>query len=547
MWWFIEVALGKDNIIASAFKTLAALEVLLERESPDELTLLDGDHVTRSITRALAHSRGVSCNLVGEARPSRNNGGRHAGLFHLGETLAARLRPAPKPSREHVQLVVFVHSAFWSSIRGDRYLGPVIRALQKRLPSGEVRLVGIGPRTTWQMRHRRRAATTVESAPPPFQQIERYASLRAVWPSLRVWLSRNEMWRELLASPDLRSSMYIRGCDLSPLLVEEMANAIRIHLPWSARAMDEMGAALDILRPRLALTYAEAGAWGRALVIEGRRRRIPVIGVQHGFIGRHWLNYRHEPDEMQPSATNASDRGYPLPDLTLLFDGYAARHLRVMGSMPSSALQVAGSPELDALATGMKAQTKEQLEAARRLAGAGPGQAVVLIVSKFTEIQPVYRALVEAVRSLPSVQAVVKCHPAETRHAYVNEADNTPNLTVLDSNTDLIPLLGLSRLVVTVNSTLAFHAMALGIPTLTLQMPNNLRPFVDGAAMAGLLPDEPIAPMLHKLLYDDALRNALANGADAFLTRYSIRSDGRSVERMTDTILQFLERTDRPE
>ena len=35
--------------------------------------------------------------------------------------------------------------------------------------------------------------------------------------------------------------------------------------------MDEAGAALDTLGPAVALTYAEAGGWGRALTLEARR------------------------------------------------------------------------------------------------------------------------------------------------------------------------------------------------------------------------------------------------------------------------------------
>jgi hypothetical protein len=73
--------------------------------------------------------------------------------------------------------------------------------------------------------------------------------------------------------------------------------------------MDEAGAALDILQPTVVLTYAEAGGWGRALMLEARRRNIPSVGLQHGFIYRTWLNYLHEPDEMQPGA--AGDAGFP--------------------------------------------------------------------------------------------------------------------------------------------------------------------------------------------------------------------------------------------
>ena len=65
--------------------------------------------------------------------------------------------------------------------------------------------------------------------------------------------------------------------------------------------MDEAGAALDRLAPDVAVTYAEAGGWGRALMLEARRRGIPSVGLQHGFIYRHWLNYLHDADEMTAS------------------------------------------------------------------------------------------------------------------------------------------------------------------------------------------------------------------------------------------------------
>ena len=75
--------------------------------------------------------------------------------------------------------------------------------------------------------------------------------------------------------------------------------------------MDEAAAALDALAPRVAITYAEAGGWGRAIMLESRRRGIPSAGLQHGFIYRHWLNYLHEPDEMTRDPAQAADGGFP--------------------------------------------------------------------------------------------------------------------------------------------------------------------------------------------------------------------------------------------
>ena len=105
--------------------------------------------------------------------------------------------------------------------------------------------------------------------------------------------------------------------------------------------MDEAGAAIDALDAATSsLTYAEAGGWGRALVLEARRRGVPSVGLQHGFIYRHWLNYRHEPDEMAPQRRRP--RLSRVPIARCVFDGYARRSRSSGG--PLSAGDVWPSP-----------------------------------------------------------------------------------------------------------------------------------------------------------------------------------------------------------
>jgi len=124
--------------------------------------------------------------------------------------------------------------------------------------------------------------------------------------------------------------------------------------------MDEAGAALDYLQPSAVLTYAEAGGWGRAIMLEARRRGITTIGAQHGFIYRHWLNYLHEPDEMAPSSGNASDAGFPRPTSTLLFDGFAEEHLRRNGHFPEGSVLIYDFLE------GQETESGSTLEGPRR-------------------------------------------------------------------------------------------------------------------------------------------------------------------------------------
>ena len=303
-----------------------------------------------------------------------------------------------------------------------------------------------------------------------------------------MWKSRHAVRRALASSDDLRQAAVIRGCDCWPVVRDALDGIALLQFPWSARAMDEAGAALDAVRPDVALTYAEAGGWGRALALEARRRNVPLAGLQHGFIYRHWLNYRHEPDEMAPPAAGSTDAGFPLPSLTLVFDDYAAEHLVRAGRFPRDAIAVSGSPRLDALAVETAALTGEAVEGARRQAGAAGAEPLVLIVSKHTEIRRHLPALLEEMPNAPR-------NPGGHQDASCRNARAVPNLRPAASRTCACcrrrrrspPLLRGAHVVVTVNSTVAIDSLALGIPALTVGLPNNLSPFVE----AGRWPARP--------------------------------------------------------
>jgi hypothetical protein len=338
----------------------------------------------------------------------------------------------------------------------------------------------------------------------------------------------------------------IAGCDCWPIVREELAGIALLQWPWSTRAMDEAAAALDTLQPRVAVTYAEAGGWGRALVLECRRRGIPSVGLQHGFIYRHWLNYLHEADEMDPNPADTGDAGFPRPTTTLLFDEYAAHHLVQQGRFPAGALQVTGSPRLDALADQVRRLGDAEIENA--LAKIGPPfdrtavTAIVLVATKYREAQHALPSLVDAAAALPGVHLLIKTHPAETPEMYSHLASGRTHVTVLDATTPVAPLLRASRALVTVNSTMALDAAVLNVAAIVIGLPNNLSPFVDAGVMMGLdenAPTAEIARQLERFLYDEELRQGLARVRADFLTRFNIRADGGAAARTADAVLRL--------
>ena len=495
LWWFAELYLHKQQVVLNVFRTIAALDALLARESPSAIAVAKGDPLVRLIAAQFAAARGIRFD---GREPRRSSLPRVAALdarsgWLQGAALISRLRRHPRVDRHRPATVVaFVHRAFWRADAdgggAEQYIGPVLQALDARLADGGLRYVSVGPSANF--RARRWWHPVVGTSEGTAAPVESFASLDILKPSMRLWRERHTLRRALWRSDDLRAAARIEGCDCWPIIRNELAGIALLQWPWSARAMDEAGAALDALGPSAALTYAEAGGWGRAIVLECRRRGIPTAGLQHGFIHRHWLNYLHEPDEMDADPDHPADTGFPHPSVTLLFDAYAARHLSEEGHFPGSALRVTGSPRLDDLALATRRLSPDDVARARGEAGAAASDTLVLVTTKWSEARRALPRFLQSASTLPGVHVAIKTHPAETPDVYANAAAGLPRVTVLAAAVPLAPLLAGSRAVVTVNSTVALDAAVLGVPALVVGLPNNLSPFVDAGIMAGAGEDD---------------------------------------------------------
>ena len=546
LWWFAELYLHKQQVITQIFRTLAALDAVAKREQPRTLLWKSGTSLTREIAASFVVARGLGKPGSGASTsPSIALATieAKAGALHAA-SLASRLRSRQLPRRtRRAQAAVFVHRAFWRGESGEgsaeSYIGPVLSELEKRIDRAAIAYVSVGPSSNFRAR-RWWHPLRVDRSGVSTVAVETYAPFSALKESRRVWANRHRARRALWNSADLRERSVIHGCDLWPIVQRELAGVALLQWPWSVRAMDEAGAALDALEPHVAITYAEAGGWGRAIVLESRRRGIPSAGLQHGFIYRHWLNYLHGSDEMSPDPLNPSDAGFPHPTLTTLFDGYAASHLIENGHYPAASLEVTGSPRLDAIAVEAAGLTADAIASARSAAGAA-GKHLVVVTTKQREAARVLTPVLEAAAAMPDVHVAIKAHPAETPDVYAAATAGRRNVSVLDASAPLAPLLLACRAVVTVNSTVALDAAVLGVPALVIGLPNNLSPFVSAGVLAGTDGDtaDDARRALERILYDEEFRRALDASRRTFLARFDIAADGHASERSAQAILRL--------
>ena len=538
LWWFAELFLHKEQRILRALRTIAAFDALIERDRPLSVRFVAGSDAGVVAQAAAARRLRYS----GPGWPNAAWQLLRMDTRATALALGARLSRAglPRPPRERARVAAFVHRAFWQGADGgaESYIGPVLRALESRVERGQIRYVGIGARSNFRARRwwdplRQPLASRTAGRDTAMVAIERYAPAAALSASRTLYRQRHLIRGQMWDSEELRAHAVIRGCDCWPLVRAQLAGIALLQFPWSARVMDEAAAALDTIGPEVAVTYAEAGGWGRALALECRRRAIPLAGLQHGFIYRHWLNYRHEPDEMLPDPHNTADTGFPYPASTLLFDDYARQHLSTAGRFPASALGVTGSARLDELVAAVGALTQTDLDRARAETHAGD-RPVVLFAAKEREARPFLPALVAAIREMPGVQLAIKPHPAETPGVYAAAIAGVANAHVLPASMPLAPLLAGMGALVTVNSTVAVDALSLGVSALVIGLPNNLSPFVDAGVMLGAGTPQEIRAALAKLLYNQEFRGMMRSRLGSLARR-----DGGSAARSAEAILSL--------
>jgi hypothetical protein len=536
LWWFTEIYLHKTRVFERAIETLLALDAAHSADGTSRLTLTAADPVARQAARAFQASRGIPVDIDGVERGDDDRD-RLLGFAVGPSALLSRLRRTSRRNVTRAKVAAFVHTAFWrdeashSSGGRESYVGPVLDAIASRVGPDRLASIGLGPRRNFRSRRwwDPFVGTPKGNTVTPIEQLAPRSSLRE---ALELWRQRGHLATAIVSGPSIREAARWNGYDLWPAVSTVLARAADVQWPWSARSMDESRAALEHIRPEVVVTYAEAGGWGRALILEARRLGIPSVGLQHGFIYRHWLNYQHEADEM---SAVGDDAGFPRPDATLVFDGFAANTLVSRGRFPDASIVVTGSPRLDEIAK-QAAASDESRRILRRTLGLGETARVLVLVAKHAEVAPELPGLAEAVNALEDVRCVIKPHPAESPGLYRPTLDRSRRLTLAPPGVDVGTLLSIADGIVTMNSTAAIDAMTLGVPAIVVGLPNNLSPFVEAKVMAGASAGA-LRAAIEGVLYDRTVRQGLLDRGQRFVELYDMKARGHSAERAAQAVL----------
>jgi CDP-Glycerol:Poly(glycerophosphate) glycerophosphotransferase len=552
LWWFAELYLHHSTPSTRYVRWVETFHRLLDLERPDEVeaaglspeqtVLLARTCVARGVLfhgrerLPLATTLGLRGRSVRRSLESRRNT-----VKALVTALKSRLAGSPPviPSADRAVVLFLSHAAFWRRKRDpergtvEEYEHYFDRLIPEAARQGDIEavVVAVGPKAA----HRRRGTAdrltdwlSLPASEGPYRHVNRFCGPAVLREVRRISAEMRRAWRVLRNSPGVHQAFSHRGVAFADLAAPDLAGTLLLQVPWAVRSYEEMGAALDHLRPRAVCLYAESSGWGRAAVAAARSRGIATVAVQHGILYPKYYSYLHGPE----------DAGCPRPDRTAVFGEAARRFLIEEGAYPPASLVVTGSPKFDDLLSTSRSWDRA---AVRRRLGVDEGGLLLVVASRYRGIRETHQSigsafssLLAAVEAMPEVHCLVKPHPAEPADAYerdIRRAGAT-RVRVLPSGYDLMELLHAADALVTVESLSAVEALVLGRPVLILNMPTNLGSLVDQGVALGVRAGEDPLSALRELLFDPATRSLLKLARERYLSDVAAGVDGQATARI---------------
>ena len=152
-------------------------------------------------------------------------------------------------------------------------------------------------------------------------------------------------------------------------------------------------------------------------------------------------------------------------------------------------------------------------------------------------------AIATAAAALPHARLIIKLHaPQESEQDYDEIIKGLPHPPIVCKYAPLHELLNACSLAMTVSSTAALEAMALGRPVILVNLFNDAGAlFYKGSGALFAEKEKDILPAINKALYDSQTRNEMAKSMENFVYQQAHLQDGQASKRIADLIIQMIE------
>jgi hypothetical protein len=323
-----------------------------------------------------------------------------------------------------------------------------------------------GVRALW--RHRHRVGQAI--AEHRFVVLQRFIGVGGAASALnptRLW----RLWRAIRGARRFR--LRFLSFEVGPLIADDLAHSLSGGEVFQdlvlRRAVD---AYVGETRPRSILYRAEFQPTEHAL-ISGLRRRARSIGFIHHPFGEYYLAMRFAEGEV--ARTLGGDAAaQPLPDAFVCNGTAEAEHVTRDG-YPRGRVALCGPQRLGRLlARPVESAGRAALRRQLHLAPLPTFFVALAIVQADTEA--LFGALIDAARTLPTFQLLVRTHPNRPEgdaalHAVAASMGDRLRVLPSGAGVDVYDYIAASDAMICIGSTIAFEAMVLGTMPIVFENP----------------------------------------------------------------------------
>lgn len=223
------------------------------------------------------------------------------------------------------------------------------------------------------------------------------------------------------------------------------------------------------------------------------------------------------------------------------------KEMFIVEGIDSERIVVTGNPKFDKIYYSKNTSTKEMF---CQKYGIPSDKHVIVLLTQFwveaklwsiAERKQFVLAIVNAVIGLPNTQLIVKLHPPhENEHDYLEIVKGLPSRPIILKYTSLPELLNACSLAITVSSTAALEAMALGKPVIIVDLFNQSgNSFFNGSGALFARIEQEILPAMRRALYDEQTKDEMAKSIENFVFKQAYLQDGQASKRIADLIMSM--------
>lgn len=225
--------------------------------------------------------------------------------------------------------------------------------------------------------------------------------------------------------------------------------------------------------------------------------------------------------------------------------GNAVKEVLPSEGIDPERIVVTGNPKSDKLFHHRNINSKQSV--CKRWGIPQENEIIVLLNQPFIGVKALKQrnkfitAIIDAVSQFQNISLIIKLHPGENENTYQKIVKEIGYPAIISKDADLAELLSASSLVITISSTAALEAMALGKRVVIVNLFND--PSTSFYKESGVLyayTEKDISLSIMKVLSDPQTREGMRTSMERFVYEQAYLQDGKASKRIAQLIKSMI-------